>query len=395
MKPYAYLRKSRVQTNGHSLSWEVQQEAVEGLADRHGHRDALVLLSDWNKSGRGDKTYLRTGYAQLRALVSSGQVSAIYSYSLSRLARSLTEYASLAELCQQHKVIIRLVKEGELDFSSATGRLIVNVLASIAAFEAELAQERAKEVIRIRRARGDTLGRTPYPNMDIVIAAFNEAGSANAAARLLNARAIPSPQNVQWSSATLQRMLRRAGIVRGSTGSVRARGRYLFERLLACPSCGQVLSPHVRMIKGTRYISYFCWRARDQDSTHARPYQVAESRILPLVVKECSHLSVPSSVEMPPNLVERQRLIDERNRVVDMRQQGLISVEETVVRLTPIDDALEQSDLESQALLVPSLDWESTPESINLVLRALFSEIRLGSDWLPSSFTWKVPAFRS
>ena len=42
----------------------------------------------------------------------------LYAYSLSRLSRSLGEYASLAELCQQHKVVVSLAKEGVQDYST-------------------------------------------------------------------------------------------------------------------------------------------------------------------------------------------------------------------------------------------------------------------------------------
>ena len=81
------------------------------LAAQHGDGD-LLLLSDWGRSGRGDRTHRRAEYLRLKEMVADGQVSSIYSYSLSRLARSLSEYHALAELCQDQGVPIRLCKEG-------------------------------------------------------------------------------------------------------------------------------------------------------------------------------------------------------------------------------------------------------------------------------------------
>ncbi len=159
-RPVAYLRKSRVTSDRH-VSWEVQEREVRALATHHGDAD-LEFLSDWGKSGRGDKTRLRGDYRRLREMVAADEVSVIYSYSLSRLARSLREYAALAEDCRDHGVRIRLCKEGEFDYSSASGRFNVGVLALLAQMEADLAQERAKDTIQARRARGDHVGSAGY-----------------------------------------------------------------------------------------------------------------------------------------------------------------------------------------------------------------------------------------
>src|SRR5438874_90852 len=91
-RPVGYLRKSRE------------------LAARNGDAE-LQLLSDWNRSGR--KTASRPDYLRLRKMVEAGEVSVLYAYSLSRLARSLTEYSHLVEVCRQQQVTIRLAKEGE------------------------------------------------------------------------------------------------------------------------------------------------------------------------------------------------------------------------------------------------------------------------------------------
>ncbi|MDQ3407051.1 MAG: recombinase family protein, partial [Chloroflexota bacterium] len=106
MKPVAYLRKSRVTTES-TLSWQVQEEKVRELAAQHGDADDLLLLSDWNRSGRKGVNG-RPGYHQLVTMIEQGQVSALYSYSLSRLSRSLSDFSRLVELCVERQVPIRL-----------------------------------------------------------------------------------------------------------------------------------------------------------------------------------------------------------------------------------------------------------------------------------------------
>ena len=87
MPAYAYLRKSSVHDPRREVSHEVQEAAVREMAARHGDNGGtLVILSDWDKSGRlgADR---RPGYRALLEAIDSGTATAVYSYSLSRLAR--------------------------------------------------------------------------------------------------------------------------------------------------------------------------------------------------------------------------------------------------------------------------------------------------------------------
>src|SRR5437762_1612387 len=94
--PVAYVRRSST-SNGHGngrISFDTQRTAVLELALRRGDA-APELIVEWGHSGadaatafggsgRGGK---RRAYRELRARIDAGQVSALYAYSLSRLAR--------------------------------------------------------------------------------------------------------------------------------------------------------------------------------------------------------------------------------------------------------------------------------------------------------------------
>ena len=99
-------------------------------------------------------------------MIEAGEVSALYAYSLSRLSRSISDFAALAELCIEHKVPMRLAADQQLDFTSASGRFVINVLVSIAQMERELASERSKDTVAVRRARGDRIGHPFYGERD-------------------------------------------------------------------------------------------------------------------------------------------------------------------------------------------------------------------------------------
>jgi len=108
---YAYLRKSVVHSDQNSSSWDVQESAVRALAARHGDNNGrLVLLSDWDRSGRLGRDK-RPGYDQLWQAIESGQATAIYSYSMSRLARSVSELTKLFEACAAKSIPLRVLSK--------------------------------------------------------------------------------------------------------------------------------------------------------------------------------------------------------------------------------------------------------------------------------------------
>src|SRR3954469_12997305 len=133
MTAYAYLRKSSVRDPAREVSYEVQETAVRRLAEERGDKD-LVLLSDWDKSGRlgADK---RPGYRALLDAIEGGRATAVYSYSLSRLARSVPELSRLIADCDARGVPVRLYAD-HVDTATASGKLLTHVLGAVAQFEA-------------------------------------------------------------------------------------------------------------------------------------------------------------------------------------------------------------------------------------------------------------------
>jgi len=403
-QPVGYLRKSKVTSDRH-VSWDVQEQEVRAMAARHGDGEFL-LLSDWSKSGRESKTRLRTEYARLRAMIAAGKVSALYSYSLSRLARSTRELLDLAEACAASRVPIRLAKEGDLDFASPHGRLYLTVLAAAATFEADVTGERMRDAVRARRARGDRLGIAPYgyrlvdgqlqPDagepLEPIVAAYRRAGSCYGAARFLNESGSRTRRGASWTSKVVGDILDREGVAynhRPRPGAKAAADWTLF-RLLVCP-CGNVMTAMDK--RGPRYT---CYKARHV-AGHPRPFGIGETKILPAIMAEASHLRVPDRVAMNQADAERREaLATRRSRVLDMYESGLIEKADRDARLYAIADELERLDAETRLVDVPpAIDWSWPPAQINAVLRALWEQVELGSDLMPTRFVWRVPEWRA
>lgn len=401
MPAYAYLRKSSVHDPRREVSYEVQETAVRGLAAQYGDEDGLVLLSDWDKSGRlgADK---RPGYRTLLEAIETGRCSAVYSYSLSRLARSVQELSRLIADCDKRGVPVRLQVD-RFDTSTASGKLLANVLSSVAQFEADVASERVLGAIAAKRARGERIGTAPFygegegEDAAAVLEAFHDARSYSGAARLLNERGVKcrTSRRGWWPSAVAVIVRRLAPVeVRESSRGARAGGtEFLLAGLLRCPTCGTRLTG--TRDRGGRRVRYSC--RLGSVLPHQR-VSVTEHLILPSIRAEADLLE-PDDQEVETGERDREaraELDDRRSRILDMYEAGHIDRDERERRLRAVYEALERLDTRRVVMSIPAIDWSEPPQVVNAILRALFVRIELDpATFQPTAFEWAVPEWRS
>lgn len=84
----------------------------------------VTVLSDEGWSG---KNLERPAMRELLALVTAGEVSHLLVWRLDRLSRDNGDISGLVKLFDAHGVKVHSVNEGELDFSSASGKMQVGV----------------------------------------------------------------------------------------------------------------------------------------------------------------------------------------------------------------------------------------------------------------------------
>jgi DNA invertase Pin-like site-specific DNA recombinase len=81
---------------------------------------------------------------------------------LDRLARSIQHLMEIVGVMQRKKVALRILMGGEaMDTSTATGRLMLQVIGAIAEFERSMMLERQKDGIAAAKAAGKYKGRKP------------------------------------------------------------------------------------------------------------------------------------------------------------------------------------------------------------------------------------------
>jgi DNA invertase Pin-like site-specific DNA recombinase len=95
---------------------------------------------------------------------------------LDRLARSIRDLCAIVDRLEAKGVSLRILGMG-LDTATANGRLMLNVLGSVAQFEREVMLERQREGIAKAKSEGKFKGRAPTARMKAVeVRAMAKAG---------------------------------------------------------------------------------------------------------------------------------------------------------------------------------------------------------------------------
>ena len=136
----AYVRVSTVQQN------EDRQVSALGKYD----------IEKWFTEKVSGKDMNRPKLQEMLNFVREGDT--IFITELSRLARSTLDLYKIAGLLDEKKVNLISMKEN-IDFSTATGKMLFGLLAVLAQFERDLIRERQAEGIAIAKAQGKKLGR--------------------------------------------------------------------------------------------------------------------------------------------------------------------------------------------------------------------------------------------
>lgn len=116
-----------------------------------------------------------------------------------RLGRSLIDVLNTVNLLLERGINVRSVSDG-IDPATSTGRLMLNMLATLAEYERELIVERVNAGIAAARQNGTRFGRPPSDPIQIA-----EKLEIVAEARERGRTAVEAASLVGWSRATLYR----------------------------------------------------------------------------------------------------------------------------------------------------------------------------------------------
>jgi DNA invertase Pin-like site-specific DNA recombinase len=113
----------------------------------------------WYRDTATGKNMDRPGWQKLDAAIRQGRVSTVVVWRIDRLGRTAKGLTALFDKLRERKVNLVSLKDG-LDLGTPAGRLMANVLASVAQYETEVRGERVQAGQARARAAGKRWGGT-------------------------------------------------------------------------------------------------------------------------------------------------------------------------------------------------------------------------------------------
>lgn len=143
-----------VRVSGKRQDTASQESDLKSWAER---QDRPVI---WYRDKFTGKSMDRPGMAKLLSNLGAGRVSAVVVWRLDRLGRTAKGLTALFDDLVNRKVNLVSLRDG-FDLATPAGRLMANVLASVAAYETEIRAERVIAGQAAAREKGKHLGRRP------------------------------------------------------------------------------------------------------------------------------------------------------------------------------------------------------------------------------------------
>jgi DNA invertase Pin-like site-specific DNA recombinase len=142
-----------VRVSSASQSTRSQEPELRQWVAAHG----IDQVVRWYRDKASGKSMERSAWRDLEARARKGEVSRIVVWRIDRLGRTAAGLTSLFEELVERRVGLVSIKDG-MDLDTPSGRLMANVLASVASYEREVRGERQAAGIAAAKASGKTWG---------------------------------------------------------------------------------------------------------------------------------------------------------------------------------------------------------------------------------------------
>ena len=154
---YARVSTEEQATTGVSLDAQVAKlRAYAATYD-------LDLVAVEVDDGVSAKSLQRPALGRALARLDAGEADGLLVAKLDRLTRSVRDVNDLVDRYFGEKAGRKLFSVGEaIDTRKASGRMVMNLMTTVAQWEREVICERTREALAHKRARGERIGSVPY-----------------------------------------------------------------------------------------------------------------------------------------------------------------------------------------------------------------------------------------
>jgi DNA invertase Pin-like site-specific DNA recombinase len=220
MQVIGYIRVSTDEQAQGGVSLEAQRAKLEQYAELY-DLDLIDVVVD---AGVSAKNLHREGLKAALTALDGGQAAGLLVAKLDRLTRSVRDLSDLLEKYFGTKYALLSVAE-KVDTSSAAGRMILNIMATVSQWEREVIGERTSAALQHKIALGQhvgspalgfkmTEGQLETNQLELVIVErileLRAGGmTLQAIADLLNGESIPTKRGGKWHPSTITYILSR------------------------------------------------------------------------------------------------------------------------------------------------------------------------------------------
>tara|TARA_R110002153_G_scaffold148898_2_gene300242 strand:+ start:130 stop:837 length:708 start_codon:yes stop_codon:yes gene_type:complete len=228
-KCYGYVRVSTQYQVDDGFSLEFQEKEIRNYAE-YKKLNLVKIFYDRGKSGREIKT--RKELQEVLNIMEKDDV--LIFYSLSRLVRKAKDFHNIDEELRDRGCSIVSIKEN-LETVTTMGKAFAGITAVFAELESNSTSDRVKEGMKMKKEKGERLGRIPYgwklsngkgtdlievPEEQVVINLIKkmreEGNTAVKIIKHLEDNGIPPPKlSKQWRPCTVLNMVKKEVNIKG------------------------------------------------------------------------------------------------------------------------------------------------------------------------------------
>lgn len=205
----AYVRCSTSEQADSRLGLEAQRRALQDECARRGWE----LVETIEDAGYTARNVNRPGLRQALASLKRHGADVLVVSRLDRLSRSVQDFAAMLNTAQRQRWTV-CVLDVSVDTSTPNGRLVANILISVAEWESAMIGARTSDAMAEAKRRGTRFGRSRAVSDEVVariVETRRAGGSFAAIARTLDLDRVPTPAGGQrWYPSTVARIHRAA-----------------------------------------------------------------------------------------------------------------------------------------------------------------------------------------
>lgn len=219
MKAIGYIRVSTEEQATQGVSLDAQKAKLEAYAGLYDIELVDIIID----AGQSAKSLDRPGLQKALGMLDSGEVEAMVIVKLDRLTRSVKDLDWLLENYFADKFSLMSVSE-QVDTRTASGRLVLNVLMSVAQWERETIGERTSAALQHKKAQGEHIGGVGFgyqvtgkklaktkehKTVELIQQLRDEGKTLQAIADHLNSKDIKTQRSGKWYPMTVSNIIKR------------------------------------------------------------------------------------------------------------------------------------------------------------------------------------------